>query len=112
MKKSFRMLGENLIYALLMTFMSWILGLFELPDSRVIMPAFWAQMGRNYIISYICITAARLIAPYVKRIPLKWNRKTAERYEKLFIVLYYVGTLLFAWLLLKVAEGARGFMFR
>lgn len=111
MKRILKMLAENLIYALLMAFMSWTLGLFELPDSRVVMPAFWAQMARNYIISYFIITAVRLLAPYVKRIPHKWNRKTAERYGKLFIVLYYAGTLLLAYFLIKGADGAMTIIF-
>ena len=103
--KILKFLAENLVCALLLTIMSFILGIFELPDSRVILPAFWAQMGRNYVVSYICVTAVRIISPYVKRIPDKWTRKTAERYEKIFIVAFYAGALLIAYLLLRSIGG-------
>lgn len=103
MKGKLRILAENLIFAIPFTALTFMLRFYELPDSRVVMPAFWSQMLRNYVIVYVLITAVRLIEPYVKRIPLKWKRETAEKYEKLLFIAFYMLGGLVAYLLLRSA---------
>ena len=103
MKSKLRILAENSIYALLLTALTFMLRLFELPDSRVIMPAFWSQMLRNYVIVYVSITVTRFIAPCVKRLPLKWKWEAVERYEKIILFLGYLLVLLVMYLIFKLA---------
>jgi len=103
MKGKLRILAENLIFAIPFTALTFMLRFYELPDSRVVMPAFWSQMLRNYVIVYVLITAVRLIEPYVKRISLKWKRETAEKYENLLFIAFCVLAILVAYLLFRSA---------
>ena len=95
--KTLKFLGQNAVYAALGAFLSIMLKFYETPETGIV-EAVLMQALRNYVIIFIIITAGRLIAPQLKKITLKWDRKKAERYEKILFVV--------AWLLIKSLGGS------
>ncbi len=99
--KTLKFLGQNIVYSILGTIVSFMLRFYEPPEYGDIVGAVMLQMVRNYVIIFIIITVARLAAPYIRNVALKWDRKKAERYEKLMIGGLYAGAFLIAYLLIK-----------
>ena len=103
--KTLKFLGQNAVYAALGAFLSIMLKFYETPETGIV-EAVLMQALRNYVIIFIIITAGRLIAPQLKKITLKWDRKKAERYEKILIFGFYMGLFVVAWLLIKSLGGS------
>ena len=105
--KVLKFLGQNSVYSLLGAFLSIMLRFYETPETgiveAVLMQALW-----NYVIFFIFITVGRLIAPQLKKITLKWDRRKAERYEKILFVAFYLGLFVVAYLLIKSLSGHDG----
>ena len=105
MMKTLKFLGQNAVYSLLGAFLSIMLKFYETPETGIV-ESVMIQAFRNYIIIFVIITAGRLIAPQLKKITLKWDRRKAERYEKILIIGFYAGLFVLAWLLLKSLGGS------
>ena len=105
--KVLKFLGQNAVYSLLGTILSIMLKFYEVPENGIV-ESVMMQAMRNYVIIFIFITAGRLIAPHLKKITLKWDRRKAERYEKILFVAFYVGLFVVAWLLIKSLGGHDG----
>ena len=103
--KTLKFLGQNAVYAVLGAFLSIMLKFYETPETGIV-EAVLMQALRNYVIIFIFITAGRLVAPMLKKMTLKWDRKKAERYEKILIIGFYVGLFVLAWLLIKSLSGS------
>ena len=105
--KVLKFLGQNAVYAALGAFLSIMLKFYETPESGIV-EAVIMQALRNYIIIFAIITVGRLIVPQLKKLTLKWDRKKAERYEKIIIIVFYVGLFVLAYLLIKSLSGNDG----
>lgn len=103
--KNLKFLGQNAVYAVLGAFLSIMLKFYETPETGIV-EAVLMQALRYYVIIFIFITAGRLIAPQLKKITLKWDRKKAERYEKIIIIGFYVGLFVLAYFLIKSLGGS------
>ena len=103
--KTLKFLGQNAVYAALGAFLSIMLKFYETPESGIV-EAVMIQALRNFVIIFIFITAGRLIAPQLKKLTLKWDRRKAEKYEKILIIGFYVGLFVLAWLLIKSLGGS------
>lgn len=104
--KSLKFIVQNIIYSILGTILSFMLRFYNIPESGDIVESVMLQMLWNLIIIFVLITAGRMLAPYIKKIALKWDRKKAERYEKLLLAGLCLGLLLIAYLLMKSIDSS------
>ena len=65
------------------------------------MEAIQMQMVRNVVIIVICSSVGRLLVSCIQIKMMKWNRKKAERYEKLTMPAMYAALVLIIYILLE-----------
>ena len=99
--KTLKFSGQNIVYSILGTIVSFMLRFYETPEYGDIVGTVMLQMLRNFVIIFILITAGRLLAPYIQNILRKWDRKKADRFNKFLPVILIAGALLIAYLLMK-----------
>ncbi len=99
--KNLKFWGQNIVYSILGTIVSFMLRFYETPEYGDIVGAVMLQMLRNFVIIFILITAGRLLAPHIQNRLRKWDRKKADRFNKFLPAILIAGALLIAYLLLK-----------
>ena len=106
-----KMLGENLVCSLIGTLLSYMLGLYMLPEmgsSKDIMAAFWLQLLRNFLIIFVAVTVGRLLWPALRRLMDKARYSTVRVLEKIRFLMFFAGGLLMICLIASNCFGLFG----